>query len=104
MGSDDVGLLSAMDQFFDAARQLSTDSSSVILRGQFLAKAEGLAARFGELNSQLNLVEQESRGLIETDVSKLNQLSEQLALVNNQLRKTRYLDRQPPALLDERDL
>jgi flagellar hook-associated protein FlgK len=72
MGSEDVGLLSAMDQFFDAARQLSTDSSSIILRGQFLAKAEGLAARFGELHGQLTLVEQETRGLIQMVPTCLN--------------------------------
>ena len=103
MGSEDVGLLSAFDQFFDAARQLSTDPSSLILRSQFLAKAEGLASRFGQLHGQLSLVEQESQGQINSQVTKLNQLSEQLALVNQQLRKTRYLDRQPPALLDQRD-
>jgi len=103
MGSEDVGLLSAFDEFFDSARQLSTDPSSLILRSQFLAKAEGLASRFGELHGQLNLVEQESQGQINTQVTKLNQLSEQLSLVNQQLRKTKYLDRQPPALLDQRD-
>jgi flagellar hook-associated protein FlgK len=103
MGSETVGLLSAFDQFFDAARQLSSDASSQILRSQFLSKAEGLASRFSELNSQLSLVEQETKGLIDSQLSKLNQLSEQLALVNIQLRKTRYLDRQPPALLDQRD-
>jgi len=103
MGSEDVGLLSAFDQFFDAARQLSSDPSSLILRSQFVSKAEGLASRFQTLEGQLQLVEQESREAIATNVNKLNNLSSQLAQINTQLLKTKYLERQPPALLDQRD-
>ena len=40
---------------------------------------------------------------LKSDINELNQLAEQLNTVNLQLRKTRYLDRQPPALLDELD-
>ena len=103
LGSEDVGLLSAFDQFFDSARQLSTDSSSLILRSQFLSKAEGLAGQFGNLSAQLNLVNQETQEAVNAGLGKLNQLSDQLHVVNQQLRKSRYLDRQPPALLDQRD-
>jgi len=103
LGSEDVGLLSAFDKFFDAARQLGTDSSSIILRSQFLSKAEGLAGQFGNLSSQLDLVNQETQEAINAGLGKLNQLAEQLHVVNQQLRKSGYLERQPPALLDQRD-
>lgn len=103
LGNENVSLLTAFDEFIDSARQLSTDSSSVILRTQFLSKAEGLASRFGELSSQLQLVNQESQEGLKTEINELNRLSDQLSVVNQQLRKTRYVDRQPPALLDERD-
>ena len=103
LGNENVSLLTAFDEFIDSARQLSADSSSVILRTQFLSKAESLASRFGELSSQLQLVNQESQERLNTDINGLNRLSEQLSVVNRQLRKTRYVDRQPPALLDERD-
>jgi flagellar hook-associated protein FlgK len=103
LGSEDVGLLSAFDQFFDAARQLATDSSSVILREQFISKADALASRFTTLNSQLTLVAQETQEAIRSEVSSLNSLSEQLTLVNTQLGKTKLLSRQPPALMDQRD-
>ena len=62
-----------------------------------------MAARFGELNGQLELVNEETQERLKSDINELNQLAEQLNTVNLQLRKTRYLDRQPPALLDERD-
>ncbi len=103
LGNENVSLLSAFEEFFDATRQLSSDASSLVLRTQFLSKAEGLAARFGELNGQLELVNEETQERLKSDINELNQLAEQLNTVNLQLRKTRYLDRQPPALLDERD-
>jgi len=103
MGNEDVGLLSAFDQFFDSARQLATDPSSLILRGQFLTKAEGLASRFQTLNSQLELVAKETQEAVESELREFNSLAEQLALVNGQLGKTKILQRQPPALMDQRD-
>ena len=103
LGSEDVGLLSAFDEFFDSARQLSTDSSSLILRSQFLSKSEGLTERFQTLSGQLELVTQESQEAINTDIAKLNNLSKQLATINGQLMKTKFKDRQPPALMDQRD-
>jgi len=103
MGSEDVGLVSAFDAFFDAARQLSSDAASPILRSQFLNKTELLTERFQTIQTQLRLVDQETREATTTAVESLNTLAAQLALVNRQLGKVRFLDRQPPALLDQRD-
>ena len=103
MGSEDVGLVSAFDAFFDAARQLSTDAASPILRAQFLNKTELLTERFQTIHTQLGLVDQETREASQTEVESLNTLAKQLSLVNRQLGKVRFLDRQPPALLDQRD-
>lgn len=103
MGSEDVGLLSAFDQFFDAARQLSTDASSSILRAQFLNKSGVLAERFQTINSQLGLVAKETEEALKSEVASLNTLAQQLALVNGQLGKVKLLERQPPALMDQRD-
>jgi flagellar hook-associated protein FlgK len=104
VGNEDVGLLSAFDEFFNAARELATDASSVILRDQFLSKADGLAQRFQTLNSQLKLVEQETAEALQSKVGTLNTLAKQLELVNGQLAKTKLVERQPPALMDQRDL
>jgi flagellar hook-associated protein FlgK len=104
IGNEDVGLLSAFDQFFNAARELATDSSSIILRDQFLSKASGLAQRFQTLDSQLNLVTQETAEALQSKVGTLNTLAKQLELVNGQLAKTKLVERQPPALMDQRDL
>lgn len=104
MGSDTVGLPSALNKFFAGARALSADPASTILRSQFLSNADGLAARFRELSSQLATVDTETRDSINATVAEVNTLSDQLAEVNKQLSRKPTADRQPSDLLDQRDL
>ena len=103
MGSDTVGLPPAMDKFFGSARALSTDPASSILRGQFLRDADGLAARFRELSTQMDVVETETRDTINNKISSINTLSGQLATINKQLARETRVDDQPAELLDQRD-
>ncbi len=104
MGDKSVGLSSALDQFFDAARQLSVDPASTVQRSSFLRSSEGLASRFGELSRQLDLIAVEGQQALESAAGQFNTLTSQLALVNVQLNKTAKLEEQPSELLDRRDL
>lgn len=104
MASETVGLPSALNTFFSGARSLATDPASTILRSQFLSNGDGLAARFRELSSQISTVDTETREAIEAKVSDINTIATQLAVVNKQLARKPTLDRQPPDLLDQRDL
>ena len=104
MGSDTVGLPPALDKFFGTARQLSVDPASTILRGQFLRDADGLASRFRELSTQMQGVDTETREAITSKVADINTLAGQIATVNKQLAGKPFADRQPPDLLDQRDL
>ena len=103
MGSEASGLSTAMDKFFAAASALSADPASINLRSDFLRDADGMAARFRELSTQLGAVEIETRENVEGQISTLNSLSDKLAFVNKQLSKKLTLDSQPPMLLDQRD-
>ena len=103
MGSEASGLSTAMDKFFAAASALSADPASINLRSDFLRDADGMAARFRELSTQLGAVEIETRENIGGQISTLNSLSDKLAFVNKQLSKKLTLDSQPPMLLDQRD-
>lgn len=87
MGGPAMGLSSAIDQFFNSARSLSADPASSVLRGGFVRDSESLAARFGELSNQLNLVQEESNQALQSGVDDLNTLAKQLAQVNSQLVK-----------------
>jgi len=103
MGGESTGLTSALNQFFDAARDLSADPASGIQRANFMAKSDNVTSRFRELSGQLGNIGEETKQAIEVKVTELNTLIGQLALVNKQLAKAVSVDKQPPELLDQRD-
>jgi flagellar hook-associated protein FlgK len=104
MSGASTGLVSSLDRFFASARSLSTNPASTVLRGAFVRDAQGLTSSFGELSSQLDLVDTETSQAIQTGVAQVNTLAQQLAQVNKQLGKSPSLDKQPAELLDQRDL
>lgn len=104
MGGATMGLNTALDQFFSSARALSSDTSSTVLRSSFVRDAQGVAQRFGQLSEQLNLLKSETQSSVDNIVDQMNTLTKQLAVVNGQLTKQLTEARQPPDLLDQRDL
>ncbi len=104
MAGSSTGLVNALDRFYASARGLSANPASSVLRGAFVRDAQGLTSGFGELSSQLDLVDTETRQAVQTDIGQINTYSQQLALVNKQLGKVPTIDRQSADLLDQRDL
>lgn len=104
MGDESIGLTTAMNRFYESARDLASDPASTISRTSFLRDADGLAARFRQLASQFELLDNETRQSVETDVGQVNALTKQLALINKQLGKHTDVNKQPSELLDQRDL
>ena len=104
MGDKSIGLSSALDNFFAAASSLSADPASTVQRTSFLRSADGVASRFGELNSQLDLIATETSEGIKSVAAQVNTLTSQLALINQSLAKSPTLEGQPAELLDRRDL
>jgi len=103
LGGQSTGLTTALDQFFNSARDLSSDPASTVLRGSFVRDAEGLASRFGELSSQLDMVQTETSQALDSSVNQMNTIFSDLANVNKQLTKVQTEAAQPPDLLDKRD-
>ena len=103
MGDKSIGLTSAMNQFYSSARDLATSPASTVQRSAFLRDADGLASRFRELDSQFELLDNESRQAVETDVGKINSLTSQLAQINRQMTRHISESKQPAELLDQRD-
>ena len=104
MGDQSIGLTTAMNLFFESARNLASDPASVVSRSVFLRDADGLAARFRQLSTQFEMLDNETRQSVETDVGQVNSITQQLAQLNRQLAKKASADRQPSELLDQRDL
>ena len=103
MGDKSIGLSSALDAFFTSASNLSVDPASVIERTSFVTASQGVGSRFSELCGQLKLVQDETHQALESNAQQLNILTEQLALVNQQLTRSPTLKGQPAELLDKRD-
>lgn len=104
MGDESIGLTTAMNRFFESARDLSSDPASVVSRSIFLRDADGLAARFRQLAGQFEILDNETRQSVQTDVGQINALTQQLAQMNKQLTKHSSVANQPSELLDQRDL
>ena len=104
MGDKSIGLSSALDTFFAAAGSLSADPASSVLRTSFMRSADGVASRFGELSSQMDLISTETRQGLQSADDRVNTLTSQLALINQNLAKSPTLESQPAELLDRRDL
>jgi len=103
LGSQRTGLTGALDSFFAAARSVSSDAASPELRATFLSEADGLAQRLRTLGGQLDVLNTETSEALQTQLDRINTLSEQLARVNAELNRRGLLVRQAPRLLDQRD-
>ena len=104
MGSDSMGLNSALDKFFNTTRELSADPASSVKRSSFIRDSQGLTSRFSQLSSQLDLVQNETDDAINSYVTEVNNLAKQIAQVNQQMTGKPTAESQPPDLLDQRDL
>lgn len=103
MGDESIGLTTAMNLFYESSRDLASDPASVVSRSTFLRDADGLAARFQQLAGQFDLLDNETRQSVDTDVGQINSFTEQLALLNKQMSKHSSASSQPSELLDQRD-
>jgi flagellar hook-associated protein FlgK len=103
IGSSEAGLHGAFQDFFDSARELEASPASAGARAGFLAKSEGLAARFRSLASTAARLDIDSRAQVEQALQEANTLLSQLASLNTQLLKRSSASEQPMQLLDQRD-
>ena len=103
IGSSEAGLHSAFQDFFDSARELEASPASAGARAGYLARSEGLAARFRALASTAANLDEGTRAQIDQAVGETNTLLAQLASLNTQLSKRSSAASQPMQLLDQRD-
>ncbi|MBT6351431.1 MAG: flagellar hook-associated protein FlgK [Halieaceae bacterium] len=103
MANESASLANAMEDFFNAAEQLSTDPRSNPLRNDFLSSGELIAVRFNDLSLQIENIAEEAEISFRQSVDDLNALSVQLLRINKQLNRASDVDKQPPTLLDQRD-
>ena len=103
VSSEENALSPAFDRFFNVVERLSLEPDSMSLRADLLSSADFLAGRIRHLYQTLDGIDQESARDMQTSVETANGLLNQLAGINRQLQKNTTLERQPAALLDQRD-
>ena len=104
LADQNVGLSSSLGAFFASARDLATAPASVVARGSFLRQTDAVATGFRQLSGQIAAIDSETTAALNVAGEKINALAEQISLVNKQLFRVSSVDRQPPELLDQRDM
>jgi flagellar hook-associated protein FlgK len=104
LADQNVGLSSSLGAFFASARDLATAPASVVARGNFLRQTDAVATGFRQLSGQIASIDSETTAALDVTAEKINALANQIALVNKQLFRVSSVDRQPPELLDQRDV
>ncbi len=105
LGDDQAGLGTGLESFFDAVQVVADDPSSIPARQLLLAEGESLAARFQNLDAQLDSMRDEINGGLSSIVVEINDLSSAIAEVNRNIvdATSQGSGAAPNDLLDKRD-
>lgn len=101
--SSEVGLSKAMDDFFSATEELTTDPSNLTLRNMFLTSAETVAHRFRSLATALNNSREEMDNRIQQSVNNINSVTSQIAELNKLIARSDRNGEGAGSLWDQRD-
>ncbi|KMW44682.1 flagellar hook-associated protein FlgK [Ralstonia insidiosa] len=104
MSDSNSGLSSALTSFFNGADGLTSNPSSTTARQVFLNAAAGLQSRFNSIAGQLNALSNQVNTQVQTQISSVNSVAQQIAGLNDQISKAEASTGQPANdLRDQRD-
>lgn len=98
------GLGHAAGQLFNAFVDVANQPQDSSARQVVLSKAQELSARFRTAAGQLDTIQQGINQDITVSVKNINELSRQIAALNQQIANAKGLGHEPNDLLDKRDL
>lgn len=96
------GLNNSLQAFFTALQGVANDPASIAARQVMLDQAQGLAAKFGNIHSQLDAQITQVNANVDTIAQEITTLGQSIASFNNQIAGSAGIG--PPDLLDQRDL
>ena len=104
LSDEDSGMASALEDFFDAIGEVSSDPSSETTRETMVSAAETLASRFQGLSDLVAQQYQSVNSQVEGTISSINSYASQIATLNKQIIVAESANGQPPNdLYDQRD-
>lgn len=102
LGSSDIGVMPALQDFFDAVQGVANNPSSQVERQVMISTANALAAQFRYFDSQLETLRNDSNAMLSNAVSQVNNLSSAIADINRRISDVGS-GGAPNDLLDRRD-
>ncbi len=99
----DTGLNSSLQSYFGSLQDLSNDPSSIPTRQALIGEAQGLAAKFQSLDTQLGALEEEVNERLELTIAEVNRLASGIAELNDRIALTNNSPSPANDLLDQRD-
>ncbi|MBL8252290.1 MAG: flagellar hook-associated protein FlgK [Candidatus Competibacter sp.] len=104
LGDSKTGLAPALDQFFAAAQDVADSPASLSARQALLGQSGTLAARFQELDNQINTLREGVNQTLGNAVGAINTLAEGIAKLNESIVLSQGGNGgTSPDLLDQRD-
>lgn len=92
-----------LSDFLDAAQGVSSDPTSLAARQNFLGRAQTLVTRFHGLDGQLDALNHEVDQRLVSGVSEVNQFTQQIASLNEEIVRQSSSGNPPNDLMDQRD-
>ncbi len=99
----DNGLNAAIDNFFNALKDLSAHPEQAVYQDEVLSTAEAMNSRFRTLGNYLTNLETQIQLQAQNVVDQVNALSGQIAELNGQIQRVEMGGAQANNLLDQRD-
>jgi flagellar hook-associated protein 1 FlgK len=104
LGDSKTGLAPALRQFFAALQDVADTPDSLAVRQTLLSQGESLAARFREVDNQLNKLRDDVNQGLRGAVTQINTLADAVAAANQEIIRVQgSAGTAPSDLLDHRD-
>lgn len=106
LAGENVGLGTALQDFFNAVQTVADDPTSIPARQALLTEGEVLQNRFGTLDKVFEDITAQLSGALESQITTVNDLARSIASLNDKIVEARGLagGKPPNDLLDKRDL
>ena len=96
-------LIDSVSNFFNEIEQLAAQPATVTIRDAVLAAADRVAHQVSQLDSRFNQLRTNHAIAIAEEVDLINQATEQIAVLNKDIRIATHSGRAPNSILDQRD-
>ncbi len=103
LANPDVGVMPALQNFFDAVQGVANDPSSQVARQVMLSEANNLAEQIRNFDQQLDAIGRNVNNALASAVSDVNALTSAIAGLNKRILEVGVAGGVPNDLLDQRD-